>query len=41
MDKFCEHVMEESLVIGRVVTNELGMEPLTDDELERHDAVTT
>jgi len=41
MDKFYEHVMEESLVIGRVVTKELGMEPLTDDELERHDAATT
>jgi len=33
--------MEESLVIGRIVTNELGMEPLTDDELEHHDAATT
>jgi len=41
MDKFYEHVMEESLVIGRVVTNELGMEPLIDDELERHAAATT
>jgi len=33
--------MNESLIIGRIVTNEQGMEPLTDDEMARHDSATT
>ena len=33
--------MNESLVIERIVTDEQGMEPLTDDELGRQDAATT
>jgi len=31
----------EILIIGRIVTNEQGMEPLTDDEMARHDSATT
>ena len=40
MDVFYEHIMNESLIIGRVVTNDVGMDRLTDKEQERHDDAT-
>jgi len=41
LDKFYEHAVNESLIMGRIVINEQGMEPLTDDEMARLDSTTT
>lgn len=40
IDAFYDHVMNESLIIGRIVTNDLGMDRLTDEKEERHDTAT-
>ena len=40
MAEFYDHVMEESKVIGKIVSRQVPMRPMTSDEHKLHEAAT-